>query len=87
MDVIKASQAPIHFDVLEGFNFDDPIQREKLFKNPYILEGNQGNLNSKFVENPRMYKALDLTIHGNFKLMTSQPHCKHAEREFSSPKY
>ncbi len=66
MDIVKASHAPIHFDIIDNFNFDDPSHKERLFKNPYILEGNLGQTNWKFVENPKLYKALDLTIHGKF---------------------
>lgn len=60
---VEATNAPLKFDILKNFNFDDPDHRKEILKNPYLLVGNLGQQNYKYTENPKFYKALDLTIH------------------------
>lgn len=62
---IEASAAPISFDIIDNFSFDDMSCRERLLKNPYLLVGNLGTPGSQYIENMRCYKALDLSINSN----------------------
>lgn len=66
MDVVEASNAPINFDVIDNFDFEDPEIRSQLKKNETILVGNIGNEGgtSDQVENVALYKYLDLFVKG-----------------------
>lgn len=48
------------FKIIQNFDFSDPLQREQLKKNKYILLGNTGRQNSKSVEHLEFYKFLNL---------------------------
>jgi len=65
MDVFQAANAPVNFQVIPNFSFNDPECRRKLKNNRHILIGNVGNPGNKFVENTPLYKYLDLFVNSN----------------------
>lgn len=67
LKVLEASQAPLKFDIIENFRFDDPDHKEKMLKNNSLLVGNLGKPGSKYVENTKFNKDLDLGIHSNLR--------------------
>jgi len=63
MEVLKAAKVPMQFDIINDFSFDNEECRQKITKNPYLLVGNLGHAGSKYVENIKFYKALELSVH------------------------
>lgn len=63
LEVLKAANAPLQYDLITNFSFDNEECRQQVLKNPYLLVGNLGSPGSKYVENMRFYKALDLSVH------------------------
>lgn len=59
-DVFKALHVPVHFDVLDNFNFDSHEMQERLKKNECILLGVMSEKNQKYTDNYKFYKYLDL---------------------------
>lgn len=62
--VLDAMRAPITFETIENFSFDNPEHRERLKKNPSILCANLGEPNHRYIENTKFYKWLDLYVNG-----------------------
>lgn len=59
---MKATGAPVEFDIIEDFKFDDEACKTKLNSNPYLLVGNLGTPGSKYLDNPKCYKFLNLQV-------------------------
>ena len=58
--VFRAAKIPIHFDILEDFDFKRPDHKEALKKNKYLLMGNTGRKGSMTLEHTEFYRFLDL---------------------------
>lgn len=64
LKVMEAIHAPINFDIIDNFCFDTPEHRERLKKNQCIMVGNVGETGSRYIENTKLYKSLDLFVNG-----------------------
>lgn len=53
----------MQYDIIRDFSFEDEACRQQVLKNDYLLVGNLGAPGSKYVENMRFYKALNLSVH------------------------
>ena len=74
MDVFKAANVPIQFDVLKDFTFEDAANRSLLQKNKCILMGvmvPEKGVIPKYNDNHKFYKHLDL--YANINLCYSFP--------------
>lgn len=59
--VLEAANVPVHFDLLEGFNFEDEEMLRRVKKNQVIMLGGKSPTKSEqFIDNHRFYKELDL---------------------------
>jgi hypothetical protein len=65
LKVMDAIHAPINFDIIDNFVFDNPQHRDLIKKNACILTGNLGEAGSRYVENTKFYKFLDLYVNGS----------------------
>lgn len=63
MECFEACHTPVEFDIIDNFNINDPLSQEKLMKNKVLLVGNLGVTGSKYIENMKCYKMLDLQVH------------------------
>ena len=59
-EVFEALHAPVRFDVLENFNFEDTASQSQLKKNECILLGVLAEKGQKYTDNYKFYKYLDL---------------------------
>lgn len=59
---VKATGAPIIFDMIENFDFTKEECKDALLRNKYILAGNLGTAGSKYIENVDAFHALDLQM-------------------------
>jgi len=74
LDVFKAANVPIQFDVLKDFTFEDAANRSLLQKNKCILMGvmvPEKGVIPKYNDNHKFYKHLDL--YANINLCYSFP--------------
>lgn len=62
LKVIEAAKVPIEFDTIENFCFDNQQHRDLLRKNQCIVVGNIGEEKSRYIENTKLYKYLDLYV-------------------------
>lgn len=62
LKVMDAIKAPINFEIIENFTFDNPKHREQVKKNQCILVGNLGETGGRYIENTKFYKYLDLYV-------------------------
>jgi hypothetical protein len=62
---LEACNTPVEFDVIDNFNINQEDSHEKLMKNNILLVGNLGVEGSKYIENMKCYKLLDLQVHSN----------------------
>lgn len=70
LKVMDAARAPVNFDIIDNFSFDNKLHRQLIKKNQMVLVGNIGEQGSKYIENTDFYKYLDLyaTVVHLFKL-------------------
>lgn len=73
LECLEACHTPLKFDCIANFSFENEDCKEKLLKNPYLLVGNLGTPGSKYIENMKCYKHLDLSIHSNLTPKLSGP--------------
>ena len=62
---MNACNAPVDFDIVSDFNIDSEDCRERLLKNKVLLVGNLGKVGSRYLDNTKCYKALDLPVHSS----------------------
>lgn len=71
LKVVEAIHAPINFDIIDNFSFDNMEHREKIKQNKCIMVGNLGEPNARYIENTKFYKWLDLYVNGMIMLNQS----------------
>lgn len=59
----EACNVPVELDILENFSFDNEDHKKALLKNKYLLVGNLGVPGSKYIENTKVNKYLNLHFH------------------------
>ena len=64
LKVMEAIHAPINFDIIDNFSFENLDHKNKVKKNPCIMVGNLGEPNARYIENTKFYKWLDLYVNG-----------------------
>ena len=64
---MEAIHAPVNFDIIDNFSFDNAEHRERVKKNSVIMSGNIGELGSRYIENTKFYKWLDLFVNGRLQ--------------------
>lgn len=77
VEVFKAANVPVNFDLIRDFTFEDLMQREALQKNKCILLGvmvPEKGVKAKYNDNHKFYKHLDLFA--NVNLCFSHPSIK-----------
>lgn len=82
VECFKACNVPVDFDIISDFNIETPDAVEKLKKNKVLLVGNLGKAGSRYLDNTKCYKALDLPVHSKIP-SRSGPREHVAEREDS----
>lgn len=60
LQIFKAANVPITFDIINDFDFKKQTHREALKKNRYLLIGNTGSKDSPVLEHLEFYKFLNL---------------------------
>lgn len=63
---MEACNTPVTFDIIDKIDVSNPEDKVKLMKNDVLLVGNLGVPGSKYIENMKIYKALDLRVHSSF---------------------
>jgi hypothetical protein len=63
LECLKACNTPVDFDIISDFNIDNEDSRERLMKNKVLLVGNLGKTGSRYLDNTKCYKLLDLPVH------------------------
>jgi isocitrate dehydrogenase (NAD+) len=58
--VFQAAKVPVHFDIIEEFDFKKSDHKMALKKNKCLLMGNTGRKNSMTLEHTEFYRYLDL---------------------------
>ena len=58
--VFQTANVPVHFDILEDFDFKNPEHKLALKKNKFLLMGNTGRKGSPTLEHTEFYRHLDL---------------------------
>ena len=64
MQVMEEVGAPINFDIIDHFSFNNAQHKEQLKKNQVIMVGNVGEEGARYIENTKLYKMLDLFVNG-----------------------
>lgn len=64
--VMEAIHAPLNFDIIDNFSFENIKHRDLIKKNQTIICGNLGETGSRYIENTKFYKWLDLFVNGSF---------------------
>ena len=64
---MKACNAPVDFDIISDFNIDTDVAIDKLKKNKVLLVGNMGKAGSRYMDNTKCYKILDLPVHSKVR--------------------
>ena len=54
---------PVELDIIENFDFEHEAHKKALLKNKYLLVGNLGVPGSKYIENTKVNKYLNLHFH------------------------
>jgi len=61
-DIFEAAYVPVDFKVLDNFDMENSSDLKKLQSNPAILIGNLGHTGDRYIEDIKLYKALDLYV-------------------------
>lgn len=64
--MFNAVDAPIEWDLIENFSFEDSESKRLLRSNPNILVGNLGHAGQRLVYKTPLYRYLDLFVHRKF---------------------
>jgi hypothetical protein len=63
VQVFAAANAPVNWNLIENFSFDDSRSRELLSNNKYIMVGNMiKNQDAQYTYKTPFYKHLDLFV-------------------------
>lgn len=68
LKVMDALGAPVNFDIIDNFAFENIAHRDLVKKNPCVIVGNLGEPQLRYIENTKFYKWLDLYVNGNQSL-------------------
>ena len=71
LKVMEAIHAPINFDIIDHFSFENLQHRDLIKKNQCVIVGNLGEEGARYIENTRFYKWLDLFVDGIPRLTQS----------------
>lgn len=69
LKIMEAIHAPVNFDIIDNFSFANAEHRERVKKNSCIIVGNVGEPHSRYIENTKFYKWLDLYVNGKKFIM------------------
>lgn len=64
LKVMDAIHAPVNFDIIDNFSFENANHRDQIKKNACIMVGNLGEPGARYIENTKFYKWLDLYVNG-----------------------
>lgn len=71
LKVMEAIHAPINFDIIDHFSFENVQHRDLIKKNQCVIVGNLGEEGARYIENTKFYKWLDLFVDGIANLIQS----------------